>query len=70
MAGEEEEGSAMPAAHFRAWLAHMALSERQAVAVLGISRMTIRRYLRDGAPVHVGLACAALARGITPWRPR
>lgn len=58
----------MSAEAFNAWLDHMQLSERAAVEVLGITRQTIHNYRERGAPLYVGLACAAIAAGLEPWR--
>lgn len=63
----KEEPYVMPAADFERFLDLMNLSERAAVEVLGISRPSIARYKREGAPLVVALACAAIARGLKPW---
>jgi transcriptional regulator with XRE-family HTH domain len=61
---------------FKAWMAHMGLSERRAAEALGVSAATIGDWARgtsrtSGNPVAVdrrtGLACAALAAGLEPW---
>lgn len=58
----------MTAEAFRKWLQTMKLSDSAATAVLGIgSRNTIARYRREGAPKHIGLACAAYAAGFDEW---
>ena len=56
----------MSAAAFRAWRANAALSERNACAVLGISRGALRRCEVEGAPLYIGLACAALVTHLPP----
>lgn len=53
---------------FKNWTAHMDISNRQAALLLGLSRDTVTKYAREGAPRHIGLACAALAHGLTEWR--
>lgn len=56
---------------FRAWREHMGLNRKQACDALGLGRNTPQRY-EDGKaeiPRYVGLACAALAHGLQPWRP-
>lgn len=58
----------MTADDFAAWLEHMGFNILQASARLGMSRNTVARYMKEGAPVSVGLACAALAFGLPAWR--
>ena len=68
----------MKSAEFIEWMTVMGkkrgkdrLSERDAETILGLSRMTVRRYLAGGeAPKYIGLACAALAAGKTEWPGR
>lgn len=46
---------------FQAWRTSMGLSaERDAAKALGMSRGFLRSCDRDGAPLYVALACAAL----------
>ena len=59
---------------FAAWLVLMGrgqgrISDRAASRALGLSRRTVKAY-REGAqvPVHIALACSALAFGLPPWR--
>jgi transcriptional regulator with XRE-family HTH domain len=58
----------MTAEDFAAWIDHMKLSERKVAETLQLSRTTVAKYRREGAPVHIGLACAALAFGLPEWR--
>lgn len=53
---------------FAAWIEHMKLSDSEAARRLGISRTSLIKYREEGAPVYIGLACAALAFGLPPWR--
>lgn len=55
---------------FAAWLAHMGYNIGDAATALGVGRNTVPRYAKEGAPRHIGLACAALARGMKEWRPK
>ncbi len=50
------------------WVEHMGCTKKGAARMLGISRTSLDRYLQEGAPVTVGLACAALAFGLPVWR--
>lgn len=67
----------MTPADLAAWRQHMALSQREAAAALGVSLPTYQRIERgaewaDGAPVQIdrrtALACAALAAGLDEWK--
>lgn len=58
----------MTSSDFEIWIAHMGWSQRRVAKELDLSRNTVARYLIDGAPRHIGLACAALAHGLTEWR--
>lgn len=58
----------MSADDFNAWLDHMGISGLEAARRLGVSKNTVPRYKIEGAPLHIGLACAALAFGLPPWR--
>jgi hypothetical protein len=63
--------AAMSAEDFNAWLAAMRLNDSKATLALGLgSRHTLIRYKAEGAPLYIGLACAALARGMPIWSPR
>ncbi|MBC38906.1 MAG: hypothetical protein CMH91_07570 [Oceanicaulis sp.] len=54
---------------FTAWLDHMGFKDAQAARALGgMSRNSIKKYKDEGAPYHIGLACAALAYGLPPWK--
>lgn len=53
---------------FTAWMQHMGYNITQTVQALEVSRNTVPRYMKDGAPLYIALACAALARKIQPWR--
>jgi len=57
----------MDAKDFTAWQAHMGFNDSETSRRLGITRKTIAKYKTDGAPLHVALACAALAFGLPPW---
>ena len=58
----------MNALTFRAWLKEMDFTDAAAAKALGIgSRNTIAKYRAEGAPLHIALACAALAEGLEPW---
>lgn len=67
----------MTAQQFRAWRAHMKMSKRAAAEALGLGQATVDLYelghRRDDKtravpiPLHVELACAALALGITRY---
>jgi hypothetical protein len=68
----------MTAADFTAWLEHVRAlhgwDQKTALAQLGAGKNQGVRW-RDaagpGAPEHIGLACAALARKapLKPWKP-
>ncbi len=57
----------MTADEFNAWKKNAGLSGLEAARRLGISKNTVTRYSREGAPKNIALACAALASGLTPW---
>ncbi len=59
---------AMSADDFLAWLDERGISGREAARQLGVSNDTITRYKRNGAPLHIALACAAICQGLPPWR--
>lgn len=58
----------MEAKDFVAWLEHMGLNDLAASKALGISRTSVQKYKTEAAPPVIGLACAALAFGLPPWR--
>lgn len=53
---------------FSAWIEHMGYSGREAARQLGLANDSVVKYKREGAPLHVALACAALAFGLPPWK--
>ena len=55
--------------HFRAWQAHMGWTNSQTARQLQRTRVTINTYKINGAPLYIGLAAAALARGLKSWTP-
>jgi hypothetical protein len=57
----------MEAKDFIAWIEHMGFSDRETARTLGLSRTTVAKYRAEGAPVHIGYACAALAFGLPAW---
>lgn len=66
----EREEPAMSAADFAAWMAAEQLSLRGAQAALGIgSRNSLLKYLAEGAPLTVALACRAVSAKLPPWTP-
>ncbi len=58
-------------AQLRLWITYRGVSDRYAAEMLGVSRNTLRRWLEDEteAPPWLGLALAALAKGLEPWQP-
>jgi len=59
----------MTASDFSAFLTHMDWSDYTAARELGAARNSIIAWRKRGAPLYVALACAALAKGLLPWRP-
>lgn len=68
----------MQASDFKAWRKSMGYTQKEAAAALGLGTSTVEQYDRgirkdDGQPVtiplSVALACAALAAGLSPWKP-
>ena len=68
----------MTPADLAAWQARMGFTQRQAAAALGVALPTYQEWrrgarFRGGAPVEIdritGLACAALAHGLSEWAP-
>jgi hypothetical protein len=57
----------MPAAAFCAWLDSEGLTDSDASRKLGTSPGTIASYKAKGASAAVGLACAAISKGLKPW---
>ena len=57
----------MPPGAIGEWLDKMGISQRDAVALLGISRSGLRNYDDRGAPLYIALACAALLNDIKPY---
>lgn len=55
---------------FTAWMKHMHLGVSDAAERLGIGRNTVPRYMKEGAPKHIGLACAAIAMSLPEWQAR
>ena len=49
------------------WQQMMGFTYETAAATLGISRATYARYIKDGPPKLVGLACAAIAAGLSEY---
>ena len=60
----------MTAKEFENWMDRMWLSDGEAAGLLGVSRKRIRHFRESGAPIYIGLACAALARKLHPWAVR
>jgi hypothetical protein len=54
----------MSAAAFCAWLEAQDLTDSDASRALGTSPSTIARYKEQGGPAILGLACAAISKGI------
>lgn len=58
----------MTAEDFEAWLQHTGFSGLEAARQLEVSKNTVMKYRREGAPLHIALACSALSHGLPPWR--
>lgn len=58
----------MTAQDFEAWMARMGFNVSQTARTLDLSRNTVDKYRREGAPLHIGYACAALAFGLPVWK--
>lgn len=58
----------MTAQEFIEWRTRLGLNRTQAAEALGLGRNQPQRY-EDGQPIplYIALACAAVARGISPW---
>ena len=55
---------------FRAWLAECkanGMSELQCATMLGCGRNSVTRWKRYPAPEYIGLAIAALEKGLKTW---
>ena len=57
---------------FESWMSRMGFkSSTAAQEALGIgSRHTITKYRKEGAPLFIALACAALLNNIPPYQER
>ena len=55
---------------FTAWMRHMNFKNGAAAEALDLSRNTIPKYISEGAPGYIDLACAALAGNVRPWSKR
>lgn len=53
---------------FQAWADHMEFNDSQVARTLDLSRNTVVKYKREGAPAYIGFACAAIAFGLPMWR--
>ena len=49
---------------FTSWMKRMGINQMTAARILGCSEHKLRRMKNGGAPYYIGLACAALERGI------
>lgn len=57
----------------RAWQQRMGYTQQGAAEAIGVSLATYKRYIsmQDGMVSKiVGLACAAIARGLREWSPK
>ncbi|BAQ16934.1 hypothetical protein [Methyloceanibacter caenitepidi] len=52
---------------FAAWVENVAGSDRKAAAMLSLARDTVAKYRDEGAPLYIGLACAALYHRLDPF---
>lgn len=57
----------MTADDFVAWMKLRGFNILQTADALGIGRNTVTKYIAEGAPKSIALACAALAFGLPPW---
>ena len=60
----------MTANEFEHWLDRLWLSDGEAARLLGVSRKRIKHFRQSGAPIYIGLACAAVACKLHPWASR
>lgn len=58
----------MAAEDFGAWIDHMGWSDSEVARQLDLSRNSVAKYRKEGAPANIALACAALAFGLPGWR--
>lgn len=58
----------MTADDFNNWLKRTGLSGLQAAKILGIAPNSVVKYRREGAPIHIALACSAIYHKLEPWR--
>ena len=64
----KEEEPAISGKDFEAFLLQRRWSDGEAMRQLGIgSNHTIAKFKKEGGPLWLALALAALARGIAPW---
>ena len=49
---------------FTSWMKRMGINQMTAARILGCSEHKLRRMKNGGAPYYIGLACAALERGL------
>ena len=50
---------------FRAWEKRHGFNWQRSAKELGCDKNTIYRWRKDGAPYHIGLACAAIDHGLS-----
>lgn len=55
-------GPAMTPTAFKRWLRAMGYNHSEAARNIGVSRNSVIKYLKTGAPLKVKLACETLAR--------
>lgn len=61
----------MTPTNLKAWRKAMGgLSQQRAADLLGVRRATVTDWenAKQTPPAYLGLACAALAAGLSPWR--
>lgn len=58
----------MSGSEFRIWQALMGWNNSEVARRLHLSRGTVQKYVDHGAPLHIALAAAALAVGLSPWK--
>jgi transposase len=58
----------MTARAFASWLEAQGLTDSDAARLLGTSPSTIARYREKGGPALLGLACAAVSKGLASWK--
>ena len=52
---------------FNRWIADRNISKLEAARQLGLNKNTVTKYCREGGPLWLGLACAAISQGLKPW---